>query len=167
MTIRSLVLALFLLLVWLPCSRSNMAVTPWQPIFKGVDRSVGTNFTNFAAMATILTNNGIVYTNGRLQSVNCIRVDLTDPDVQLFTTPRASNYVAESRETLSLSVTNFLQNYGLQVACTANFYNTPGGFDPTSIGVACQVYGLQMCTGSVVSVPDFGPDSNNRYVSML
>jgi hypothetical protein len=131
MTIRSLVFAFFLLVVWLPCSRANKVVTPWQPIFKGVERAVGTNFPD----GTI----------PRLQVVHCVRVDLTDPNVQLFTTPRASNYVAESRETLSLSVTNFLQNYGLQVACTANFYNTAVGFDPTSNGVACQVYGLQMC----------------------
>src|SRR5690349_18616929 len=115
---RGLILPL-LLSVFAFAASANIVVTPWKPIFKGVDRAVG---TNLPAPATLFTNNGVVHTNSRLQVVNCVRVDLTDPDVQFFTTPRASNYVAESRETTSLTVSNFLQSYGLQVACTANFY---------------------------------------------
>jgi len=152
MTIRGCILVL-LLPVFLPATRAQMIIGPWQPIFKGVERAVGTNFAD----ATI----------PRRQVANCVRVDLTDPDVQLFHTPRAPDYVAESRETLSLTVSNFLKNHGLQVACTANFYNSAQGFDPTSAGVSCQVYGLAMSQGDVVSVPDYGPDSNNRWVSML
>ncbi len=146
-------LSLALLLASLFVSRANIVVMPWKPIFKGVDRAVGTNYPDSMIP--------------RLQVANCVRVDLTDPDVQFFTTPRATNYVAESRETTSLTVSNFLQRYGLQVACTANFYNSAQGYDPNAAGVACEVYGLSMCTGQVVSVPDFGPDSNNRYASIL
>src|SRR5436190_3036316 len=164
MTILRLVLALLLTALSL-ISRAEVVVTDWKPLFKGIERAVGTNFANSPAI--IYTNNNIVYTNGRLQVVNCVRVDLTDPDVQFFTTPRASNYVAELRETYSQTVSNFLQVNGLQVAINANFYNTAVGYDPITNGVASQVYGLQICTGSVVSVPDYGPDSNNRSVSML
>src|SRR5688572_17080226 len=100
----------FILLVWglASVSYGTMVVTPWKPIFKGIDRAVGTNFPDTAFP--------------RRQVANCVRVDLLDPDVQLFHTPRASNYIAESRETYSHSVSNFLQRYGLQVASTANFY---------------------------------------------
>jgi hypothetical protein len=142
-----------LLSLSVPISRANMVITPWKAIFKGVDRAVGTNYPDAIFP--------------RLQVANCVRVDLMDPDVQLFHTPRASNYVAESRETHSLTISNFLQRYGLQVACTANFYVSAQGYDPQSAGVACQVYGLAMSQGEIVSVPDFGPDSNNRRVSML
>ncbi len=79
-------------------------------------------------------------------------MDLTDPDIQLFTTPRASSYVAESRETLTQEVPDFLQQYKLQVASDADFYNaSPGGADPTSPGLSCEVYGLQISRGIVVS----------------
>jgi exopolysaccharide biosynthesis protein len=131
-------------------SFAQMIVGEWNPIYQGIDHAVGTNLPN----ATI----------PRLQVVHCIRVDLTDPDVQLFTTPRASNYVAESRETLTLTVSNFLKNSGLQVAVNAGFYNaTPGGSDPSSEGLPCEVRGLQICTGAVVSVQDTG----NRYCALL
>ena len=79
--------------------RAAMTVGPWIPLFKGVDYAAGTN-----TAGTVFTNLGVVYTDSNLQIVRCVRVDLTDPDVQLLTTPRASSYVAESRETLSLSV---------------------------------------------------------------
>src|SRR3989442_15358421 len=59
-------------------SHATLVVGSWTPIFKGVDHAVGTNFSP-------------------LQVVQCVRVDLTDPGVQLFATPRASGYFAESR----------------------------------------------------------------------
>src|SRR5205814_1755080 len=87
------------LLAMVLSSHAFMDVTPWIPIYKGVDRAVGTNFGS-----TTVTNNGVVFTDSTLQSVQCVRIDLTDSDVQLFTTPRAPGYVAESRETLSLGI---------------------------------------------------------------
>src|SRR3954471_11099624 len=63
--------------------RADITVTPWIPIYKGVDRARGTN-----CPPTTVTNNGVVFTDSSLQVVNCVRVDLSDPDVQLFTTPR-------------------------------------------------------------------------------
>jgi hypothetical protein len=56
---------------------------PWTPLFKGIDHAVGTNDPSISGNFP------------RLQVVHCVRVDLTDPDIQLFTTPRASSYAAE------------------------------------------------------------------------
>lgn len=119
---------------------------PWTPLFKGVDQSSGTNNSNIAGN---FTNPSI---NPYMQVVRCIRVDLSDPDIRLFTTPRASGYVAESRETLTESVPDVLKQYSLQVVCDANYYNAnPGGSDPTAEGIQCEVFGLQISTGTVVS----------------
>src|SRR5215212_8776771 len=83
-------------------AQADMVVTPWIPIFKGIDRAAGTNYPD----GTI----------PRLQAVNCVRIDLQDPDVQLFASQRAPNYLANSTETLSLTVSNFLKQQGLKVA---------------------------------------------------
>jgi hypothetical protein len=143
-------------------AQATIALTPWRPVYKGVEHAVGTNYGT-----TTLVNNGVTYTISRLQSVNCIRVDLNDPDVRLFTTPRAPNYVVDSSETLSMTVSNFLEVYGLQVATVANFYNTQGTPDPIAEGLPTRVYGLHISTGQLVSATDFGPDSNNRHASLL
>src|SRR5947207_15593994 len=119
-------------------SQATMVISPWNPIFKGVDQAVGTNFAD----ATI----------PRLQVVHCVRVDLTDPDVRLLPTPKAPGYIAESRETLTLQVPHFLTNYHLQVAVNANWYSAGGNPDPPSEGVSCEVIGMMVSTGQVVSV---------------
>jgi hypothetical protein len=130
---------------------------PWTPIFKGIDHAVGTNDPSIPGNLSVL------------QVANCIRVDLTDPDVRLFTTPPAPNPVAESRETLTQTVPSFLQQYHLQVACDANFYNAnPGGSDPTAAGLPCEVYGLQILTGIVVSAQTTTDAAGDpRYAALL
>ena len=146
-------------LVLLPFSAAvaGPAFGPWIPIFKGIDHAVGTN------------NPSIAGNFPRLQVVHCVRVDLTDPDVQLFTTPRASSYVAESRETLTLSVPDFLKQNKLQVAADANFYNVSGyGADPPSEGLASEVYGLQISSGVVISAETSADYSGDpRAASLL
>jgi hypothetical protein len=133
-------LSLMLLLAAAFWASASPVFGPWTPIFKGIDHAVGTNDPSIAGNFP------------RLQVVNCVRVDLTDPDIQLFTTPRAPSYVAESRETLTQTVPGILQQYKLQVASDASFYNAnPGGADPTSAGLSCEVYGLQISSGIVVS----------------
>jgi exopolysaccharide biosynthesis protein len=148
-----------LALVLLPFSAAlaGPALGPWTPLFKGIDHAVGTN------------NPSIPGDFPELQVVHCVRVDLTDPDVQFFTTPRATNYVAESRETLTLSIPDFVRKYQIQVAADANFYNAnPGGDDPTSEGLPCEVYGLQICTGVVVSAQSSADyDGDPRAASLL
>ena len=131
---------------------------PWTPLFKGIDHAVGTNNPNIAGNFP-----------NEWQVVHCVRVDLTDPDVQLFTTPRASSYVTESRETLTQTVPVILQQYKLQVASDANFYNAPPwGADPTSAGVSCEVYGLQISSGIVVSAETSADYSGDpRAASLL
>ena len=134
--------------------QAEMIITPWHGLFKGIDRAVGTNYPDASIP--------------RLQVVNCARIDLRDPDITLFPTPPASNYVAGSVETYTMTVTNFMVKYGLSLVSDANFYNAnPGGSDPNSEGLPCRVYGMQVCTGAVVSLPDTGPDSNGRYASIL
>jgi exopolysaccharide biosynthesis protein len=131
-----------LALISLPASvaLAGPTIGPWVPIFKGIEHAIGTN------------NPSVPGNFANLQVVHCVRVDLTDPDIQFFTTPRASNYVAETRETLNMSVPHFLATNKLQVVADAGFYSAnPGGADPTSEGLPCQVYGLQICTGAVVS----------------
>src|SRR5208282_1028556 len=148
-----------LALVFLPFSAA-LAVPvlgSWTPIFKGIAHAVGTNDPSVAGNFP------------ELQVVRCVRVDLTDPDVQFFPTPRASGYVTDSRETLTLSVPDFLKQYKLQVVADANFYNAnPGGADPTSEGVPCDVYGLQISDGTVVSAETTADaNADPRFASLL
>lgn len=131
---------LALILLPLSTALAGPALGPWVPIFEGIEQAVGTNDPNVAGNFP------------ELQVVYCMRVNLTDPNLQFFTTPKAPGYVAESRETLTLSVPDFLAQHKLQVVADANYYNAnPGGADPTSEGLPCEVYGLQICTGAVVS----------------
>src|SRR5204862_5366628 len=96
----------------------------------------------------------------RLQVVRCIRIDLTDPDVQLLTTPPTNS---TAYETVSLSVSNYLKKYGLAVASDANFYNAQsGGPSPSAEGVPCNVEGMLVCTGRLVAVAD-----NARFASLV
>jgi len=142
------------LLVAVTLAQGQMSSGPWIQLFKGIDYAVGTNWPD--------GNSPIV----EQQSVRCVRVDLTDPDVQLFATPRAPNYAADSRETLSLSVSNFLKTYGLKIALDSNFYSANPGADPTSEGLPMEVFGLQISAGSVVSVPE-ASWSAPGYASLL
>ena len=130
---------------------------PWKPLFKGVDLAVGTN------------DPAVSGNFPELQVVRCVRVDLTDPDVSLFSTPQAPNPVVESRETLTQTVPAFLQQNRLQIASDANYYYAnPGASDPTSAGISCEVFGLQICAGKVISQQTFtdaAPDP--RYACLL
>jgi exopolysaccharide biosynthesis protein len=144
------------ILISLAAVHAEIVVTPWIPSFKGVDRAVGTNYAD--------------ETIPRLQVVNCVRVDLTDPDVQLFPTPRHPNYIADSSETASTSVSNFLKVHSLKVAVNAGFYWSYccGGSNPSE-GSAAAVFGLSISRGQVVSVADGPPpnDSNPRAASLM
>ena len=129
----------------------------WTPLFKGVDHAVGTN------------NPGIPGSFPELQVVRCVRIDLTDPDIRLLSTPGASNYVADYRETLTQTVPNFLRQNALQIAADANFYSAnPGGSDPTAEGLSCEVFGLQISQGQVVSAQTASDAAGDpRFASIL
>src|SRR5439155_721997 len=83
--------------------QASTALGPWVPVFKGIDHAVGTNTPGGGGMRN-------------LQVVHSLRIDLTDRDIQLFSTPRISNYSADFRETGGLTVSDFLVANGLQVA---------------------------------------------------
>ncbi|PYM15141.1 MAG: hypothetical protein DME18_04970, partial [Verrucomicrobia bacterium] len=72
-------------------AQASTTLGSWVPIFKGIDHAVGTN-----------TPGGGGFPD--LQVVHALRIDLSDPDIQLFSTPRFTNYLAESRETAGLTV---------------------------------------------------------------
>ena len=95
-----------------------MTLTPWRPSYKGIEHSTGTNTPDPAAI-------------NHLEVANCLKIDLSDPDVQLFATPKMTNYLVNSRETPSTSITTFIRRYGVQVATGANFYSAiTGGCRP-------------------------------------
>jgi len=109
---------------------------PWRPLFQGIDHLVATN----SASSTDFDN---------LMVANALRVDLQDPDVRLFSTPRIDNYQANGRETAGRTVSRFLQNYHLQVAINANFFDPTGYYLPE--GTPMIVRGLAISDGLQVS----------------
>jgi hypothetical protein len=127
---------------------------PWVPLFKGIDHAMGTNTPSTGGFA-------------ELQVVNALRVDLSDPDVKMFSTPRYTNYVYEGtgtcgRETAAFTATNFLKMYSLQVAINANNFHTPCYADSPSYtipeGTPVRVTGALVSTGQVVSVQEGAVD---------
>jgi Phosphodiester glycosidase len=118
---------------------SSLALGPWIPLFQGVDLARGTNSPDSSTPIPVI------------QVAIVARIDLTDPNIAFFTTPRITNYLAEFRETAATTVSNFLTTYGLQLAMNANFYD----IDMTSIdppeGTPKEVYGLSISRGTVVS----------------
>jgi hypothetical protein len=133
------------LLLLLICGvASNLGATmvgPWVPMFKGVDHSVSTN-----------TPGGSI---PRLQVVNALRVDLTDPDIRFETTPRLeANYLSGSREVIGLTVSDFLKAHDLQAAINANFF-APGVYYPPP-GTVMDIHGLSINQGTNVSAATSG-----------
>jgi hypothetical protein len=104
-------------LVWLSTSAETQAATvlqPWVPLFKGVDYAVGTNTPGVGGFA-------------ELQVAHFVRVDLAEPTIRLFASPRTpTNYTVDFQETRGYTATNFLKNNNLQVAINANSFFRPG-----------------------------------------
>jgi len=117
----------------LAVASATNTVSSWVPIFKGIEQAAGTN-----------NNEGEV-----ALSVHALRIDLQDPDVRLFVTPPASNYVANSRETLLQTPREFLREHGLSVAINSGQF-TPGGYENPS-GTPAAVDGLVRSEGRLVS----------------
>jgi hypothetical protein len=129
--------------------QATTAVGPWTPIFKGIEHAVGTN-----------TPDGTGSPN--LQVMHCLRVDLQDPDIKLFASPRYTNYVANYTEAIGFTATNFLKTNNLQVAINANSFFLPGGGMPgytVPEGSRFDITGLFVSQGVVVSPQDSAENS--------
>jgi len=122
--------------VGMSLSSAALVLQPWVPLFKGVDYAVGTNTPGGGGFA-------------QLQVVYLMRVDLTDPDIRLLASPRRTNWVANSTETYGYTMTNFVKNYGLQVAINANQFSPSSYFQAE--GIACNVNGMVFSQGKMVS----------------
>ena len=117
-------------------ARASTVLGPWVPVFKGIDHAIGTNTPGGGGFS-------------QLQVAHLMRVDLTDPDIRLFTTPRLANYQAGSRETVVHTVSQFLTEYGVRVAINANEFNPQDYYLPA--GTAMDITGLAISQGEVVS----------------
>src|SRR5205814_25477 len=85
--------------------------------------------------------------------MNVLRIDLTDPDIKLFTDPRvASNYIPNRREVTGSRVKDYLKTFHLQVALNANRYE---------FSAATDIYGLCICTGVVTSAQSSAESSQS------
>jgi len=145
---RMLLIAAALLFMTAAQTPAQTVLGPWVPLFKGIDRAVGTNNPGNGGMPDLM----VIY---------ALRVDLTDPDIQLYATPRIANdYVLDARETAGYTVSNFLTMHGLQVAVNANYFHDAGTSDTESPsytdapGTPFDVIGLLISHGVVVSPQD-------------
>src|SRR5260221_77545 len=137
---RFLAAAVFVLT--LAAAQASVIVGPCVPIFKGVDHS-----------ASQMIADG---TNPRNQVVHAVRVDLTDPDVQLIGTPPITNAVNNSRETAGQTTSQFLEASQVQVAINGNFFAPCCGAAP---GDPLDVNGLCISQGRMVSVQEDATDA--------
>jgi hypothetical protein len=122
-------------LALVPASAVAVSITPWTPIFLGIDHATG--------QATIDAPAG-----ERLQRVNALRIDLLQPDIRFFTTPVSDD---DLLETDSQTTSQFLATYGLQVAVNANFYRP---CCTTVEGLPMDLRGLAISDGIEVSPPE-------------
>lgn len=108
-------------------------------MFKGVDFATGAS-----------TGRGSGFTNDMV--VYALRVDLSDPDVRLFSSPRITNYVQGTRETAGYTVRDFLVTNRLQVAINAAQFSPSSYYLPA--GTPMNPAGLSICQGVLVSPQD-------------
>lgn len=122
-------------LVALGCCAVNAAITiePWVPIFRGVE------FTRGEADAE----------EPRMHKVRAVRVDLTEPAIEFFSTPSNGD---GPMETYGQTTTTFVQTYGVAVGVNANFFSPVSTIpnDPRELS------GLAISRGVVVSPPESG-----------
>src|SRR5229473_4120056 len=131
------------LLFTVATANALIVTNAWVPIFKGIDHTTAQ-----------MIPDGI---DPQLQAVNALRVDLTDPDLQMFSDPPCTN-CPFGYETLGLTTSGFLKAYGVQAAVDANFYSPCCSATP---GTPMDVIGLSISKGRVVSAQEGPLDSSN------
>jgi hypothetical protein len=117
---------------------ATVTVTPWAPLYRGVDFAIGTADTNEA----------------RLQRVFALRVNLSEPTLEFFSTPSLPN---GTNKTVGQTTTSFVRTYGVAVGVNANF------FAPVTnvANYPRRLHGLAVSRGHVVS------PFHRRYPSVL
>ena len=136
------IVALGVLVFSVAVARAANTVTPWVPVFQGIDQATGTN--EGAGDVTL--------------SVNALRVDLQNPDIQLrITPPITNNYVPDSRETFAQTPREFMREHGVQVAINSGYF-APGSYSMTS-GTPVRVEGVVISEGRLVSAQTRSNDS--------
>ena len=117
-------------------------VDPWTPIFKGIEVAAGQQQATEAGEFN--------------HQVMCLRIDLTQPDIRLFTTPKCSSC---GLDTTAENTSRFRDIHGLQVAINGSFY-VPAD---QPLGTPQDVRGLAISEGKVVSPAD----DTTRAVTLL
>jgi len=125
-----------------PAATTNIG--PWTPLFKGIEHT-------FVRVASTIPS--------EQQAINCLRIELTDPDISLFTTPHCTNC---TRDTVNQNTSHFLETYGLQVAVNGNFYSPSDG----NLGNPAEVFGLAISQGNLVS-PQLLDDGEHSPMTVL
>src|SRR5712692_11348105 len=135
----------FTIVLFLTVATANALIVTnaWVPIFKGIDHTTGQMIPDAV--------------DPRHQAVNALRIDLHDPDVQMFTDPPCTN-CPSGYETIGYTTSSFLRVYGVQVAVNANFYVNCCYYTD---GVPIDVTGLSISNGRVVSQQETETDSSN------
>jgi hypothetical protein len=128
-------------LLSIAASQASIIVNPWVPIFKGIDHATGQMIPDGVDL--------------QLQAINAMRIDLRDPDLQMFSDPPCTN-CPFGYETLGLTTSGFLKAYGVQAAVDANFYNPCCSATP---GTPMDVIGLSISRGRVVSAQESPTDA--------
>jgi autotransporter-associated beta strand protein len=106
----------------------TITVSAWSPLYRGIELATGTADTN----------------ETRLQKVFTLRVDLSDPTIEFFSTPATPN---GTNETLGQTTTDFVQTYRVAAGVNANFFTPVTAIpnDPRNLR------GLAISQGTLVS----------------
>ena len=150
-------IAALLCLATAPTARAGAYLSPWLPLYQGVDYATGTNTPSATASMP------------DLQVMRCVRVDLTDPDVRFITNPRISNFSLDKAEVAGTTVSNFLAKNKVQIAINANYFyqaSAPFGSPDYNLpqGTPFVVSGLLMSQGQVVVPQEGSPNYNTTLV---
>src|SRR5690349_14597946 len=128
--------ALIVGLFGLAVHAATVTVGSWTPIFKGIGVASGQQA-------------GVSGENHRTM---CLRVDLTDPDVVLFTTPRCTN--CGTFETLAENTSHFLEQWQTSVAVNGALYSSSLGPNDVPLVTTESVLGMTISFGNLVSAAE-------------
>ena len=135
------------------CGIPFPVVTPWNPIYKGIEHLSGTNHSPSGDFENLM-------------AIQAMRIDLRDPDLRFLSTPPIDNYQVNSRETAGHTVSQFLRLHKLQVAINAGFFRPTDNYLPD--GTPMTTPGLLISEGVLVSEATYAYsaslllDSTNR-----